>query len=163
MEPHWNAAYLRASDADREQTIEGLKQSFQEGRITADELSERIGLALNARTFGDLDTVLTGLPVLRPMPPPRPLSAMPPMRGVPANVPVFYGQRVRQQWNGMGITAFVLGIFGFICGITAIPAVALGVAALAVDAKRDDRAFAIGGIATGGTWLLLFTWLLLLR
>ncbi|MCU1640978.1 MAG: hypothetical protein JWN03_1253 [Nocardia sp.] len=159
MEPHWNAAYLRASDADRECAIEGLKQSFQEGRITADELSERIGQALNARTFGDLDLVLTGLPVLRPMPPLRPLAPMP----VSANMPVFYGQRVQRQWNGMGVTAFVLGIFGFICGITAIPAVALGAAALAIDAKREDKAFAIGGIATGGTWLLLFAWLLLLR
>ncbi|MFF2553525.1 DUF1707 domain-containing protein [Nocardia sp. NPDC058058] len=153
MQPHWNAAQLRASDADRERVIEGLNQCFRDGRITADELSERIGLTFNARTFADLDVVLTGLPVVRPMPP------MPGMAAIPANAPMFYRQHRQQQWNGMGLTAFVLGVFGFICGITAIPAVALGVAAIGIDPKRQDKAFAIAGVAAGGFWLLLFAFL----
>ncbi|MFB7720659.1 MULTISPECIES: DUF1707 domain-containing protein [unclassified Nocardia] len=155
MQPYWNPAQLRAGDADRERVIEGLNQCFSDGRITADELSERIGQTFNARTFADLDMVLTGLPVVRPRPP------MPGMSVIPGNAPMYYRQHRQQQWNGMGLTAFMLGLFGFVCGITAIPAVALGAAAIAIDPKRQDKGFAIAGVAAGGFWLLLFALLML--
>lgn len=148
MEPYRAGPHFLAGDADRDRAIETLKQCFQDGRINADELSERIGHALNARTFGDLDIVLTGLPAVRPMP------AMYP------NLPSFYQLPQRNKWNGMGLTAFILGVFGFICGITAIPAVALGAAALSVDPDREDKGFAIAGIAVGGFWLILLGWLI---
>ncbi|WP_196054520.1 DUF1707 and DUF4190 domain-containing protein [Nocardia aurantiaca] len=152
MEPQWAAGYFLASDADRERAIEALKQNFQAGRLTVDELSDRIGYALNARTCSELDTVMTGLP-WRPMTP----AGYP---GMPmyAKTPVYYAPAA-QRSKGMGITSFVLGVFGFFCGLTAVPAVILGLVALTVDAdRRDDRGFAVAGLAVGIMWMTIFGW-----
>jgi hypothetical protein len=53
---------IRASDADRERITARLREHFAEGRLTRDELDERITAALSARTFGDLRAVMTDLP-----------------------------------------------------------------------------------------------------
>jgi hypothetical protein len=44
---------LRASDADREQLVETLRQHHADGRLTLEELTERTGRAYAARTLGD--------------------------------------------------------------------------------------------------------------
>ena len=59
-------ASLRASDADREQFVEQLRQHHAEGRLTVEELTERTGRAYAARTLGDLDALATDLPIHRP-------------------------------------------------------------------------------------------------
>jgi hypothetical protein len=56
-------ATLRASDADREQAAARLREASTEGRLAADELEQRLGAALSARTYGELDSVLSDLPV----------------------------------------------------------------------------------------------------
>jgi Domain of unknown function (DUF1707) len=48
-------ARLRAGDADRERVADQLRKAHAEGRLDADELSERIGRCLQARTFGELE------------------------------------------------------------------------------------------------------------
>jgi len=53
---------IRASDADRERVAARLRDHFAEGRLTRDELDERITAALNARTLGDLRVLMTDLP-----------------------------------------------------------------------------------------------------
>lgn len=53
---------IRASDADRERIAARLREHFAEGRLTQDELGERISAALNARTYGDLRHVMADLP-----------------------------------------------------------------------------------------------------
>ncbi len=55
-------ALLRASDADREQVAERLRQAATEGRLFADELEERLGTALSAKTYGELDALVSDLP-----------------------------------------------------------------------------------------------------
>src|SRR5690242_825694 len=55
-------ALLRASDADREQVAERLRQAAAEGRLHDDELEERLGTALSARTYGELDPLVADLP-----------------------------------------------------------------------------------------------------
>jgi hypothetical protein len=45
---------LRASDRDRERAVEALRDAAGEGRLTLDELDERVSLAYAARTRGDL-------------------------------------------------------------------------------------------------------------
>lgn len=62
---------LRASDADRDAVADQLRSAAVEGRISADELDERVGLALTARTYGDLNRLLVDLPVGRPRSRPR--------------------------------------------------------------------------------------------
>jgi hypothetical protein len=53
---------LKASDADREQIAEQLRNAAAEGRLLAEELEHRIGVALSARTYGELDGVVADLP-----------------------------------------------------------------------------------------------------
>lgn len=55
-------ATLRASDADREQVAERLRQATAEGRLVAEELEERLEAVFAARTYGELDAVVADLP-----------------------------------------------------------------------------------------------------
>jgi uncharacterized protein DUF1707 len=55
-------ATLRASDADREQVAEQLRHATAEGRLSADELEERLEGVFAARTYGDLDGLVVDLP-----------------------------------------------------------------------------------------------------
>ncbi|HEY2214690.1 MAG TPA: adenylate/guanylate cyclase domain-containing protein [Acidimicrobiales bacterium] len=54
----------RVADADRDRTVTLLREHVVDGRITLDEFSDRIGLALQARTRGDLQEVMSNLPDL---------------------------------------------------------------------------------------------------
>jgi Flp pilus assembly protein TadB len=53
---------LRASDADRDAIAERLHQAAIEGRLEADELEDRLHLALRARTYGELGRLVADLP-----------------------------------------------------------------------------------------------------
>jgi DUF1707 SHOCT-like domain len=53
---------LRASDADREQVAERLRQATAEGRLLAEELEQRLGALFRARTYGELDELVADLP-----------------------------------------------------------------------------------------------------
>ncbi len=72
---------IRISDADRDRIAARLRDHFAEGRLTADELDERLTAALSAKTFGDLRRVMADLPepALAPLTgqpfPARPASA----------------------------------------------------------------------------------------
>ena len=52
----------RASHADREQVVAALQAAFVQGRLAADELDERVGQALAARTYAELAALTTDLP-----------------------------------------------------------------------------------------------------
>lgn len=51
----------RVSDAHRDHAVSELSEAFQAGRITADELEQRSGRALSARTGKDLTDLFTDL------------------------------------------------------------------------------------------------------
>jgi hypothetical protein len=53
---------LRASHADREQVVDVLRIAAGDGRLTAEELDERLEAALTARTMGELAVLTTDLP-----------------------------------------------------------------------------------------------------
>jgi uncharacterized protein DUF1707 len=53
---------IRVSDADRDRVTTRLREHFGEGRLTHDELDERISAALSAKTAGDLRRVMADLP-----------------------------------------------------------------------------------------------------
>jgi len=55
---------LRASDADRELIVDRLRAAAGEGRLAAHELEDRVGAALGARTYGELDVTVADLPGL---------------------------------------------------------------------------------------------------
>jgi hypothetical protein len=57
VNPSWLAA-----TADRERTVGVLRAGFTEGRLTQDELGERVALAYAARTYGELWALTADLP-----------------------------------------------------------------------------------------------------
>jgi len=69
---------MRASDADRQEVVERLRGALDEGRLKMDEYLERMGLAYEAVTYGDLVPLYRDLPEARqvakpePAPPPAP-------------------------------------------------------------------------------------------
>jgi hypothetical protein len=55
---------LRASDADRERTADTLRRAAGDGRLTMDELDERLNAAYGSRTRGELERLTAD--VVRP-------------------------------------------------------------------------------------------------
>ncbi|MFE3265073.1 DUF1707 domain-containing protein [Streptomyces sp. NPDC059215] len=53
---------LRASHADRDRAVDLLRVAAGDGRLTADELDERLEAALSARTLGELAVLTADLP-----------------------------------------------------------------------------------------------------
>jgi len=56
------AGQLRASHQDRDRVVEILRVAAGDGRLTADELDERLEAALTARTYAELAALTTDLP-----------------------------------------------------------------------------------------------------
>jgi len=53
---------MRVSDSDRERAADVLREAAGHGRITMDELDERLALAYAAKTYADLTAVTRDLP-----------------------------------------------------------------------------------------------------
>ncbi len=66
---------LRVSDAEREATVLRLREAGGEGRLTLEELADRVERADAARTRGDLDALTADLPAAAT--PAMPLSDAP--------------------------------------------------------------------------------------
>lgn len=133
---------MRACDADRERTADLLRSAFVEGRLTQDELDERLGRVYGARTYADLAVQTSDLPVRRPVPVP----VLPPAR------PVSNGT------NGLAVASFVCGLLQMFLGITTIPAVVLGHMArkqIRQTGQRGDG-LAVAGLVLGWLGIALF-------
>lgn len=74
-----DAPYLRCSDADRDRAAGVLRDCLGVGRITVEELDDRLDHVYRARTYGELNAVMGDLPewveATRPTPPPYPYAA----------------------------------------------------------------------------------------
>jgi Flp pilus assembly protein TadB len=57
---------IRASDDERDQIAERLREAAAEGRLLAEELEHRLAHALRAQTLGELDQLVADLPRQRP-------------------------------------------------------------------------------------------------
>jgi hypothetical protein len=71
---------LRASHEDRDRVVELLRVSAGDGRLTAEELDERLEQAMTARTYGELARLVADLPapggsLAVPVPVPAPAAA----------------------------------------------------------------------------------------
>ncbi|WP_084957786.1 DUF1707 SHOCT-like domain-containing protein [Thermoactinospora rubra] len=53
---------LRIGDAERDEAMAALREHFAQGRLTREELDERLDLALSAKTAGELARVTADLP-----------------------------------------------------------------------------------------------------
>ena len=56
------AGGIRASDAERDATVERLREAAGEGRLTLEEFSDRMEQATTAKTRSELDRLVTDLP-----------------------------------------------------------------------------------------------------
>ncbi len=99
---------MRASRADREQTIEVLKIAFVQGRLDKDELNARVGQAFTARTYADLGALTADIPATA-------ATTRPPREPAPARA----GKRAGQKAVVWGLVAgpmacllAVLAVFG---------------------------------------------------
>jgi hypothetical protein len=60
--PPLNPPHIRASDEERELAARRLQQAAGEGRLSAQELEDRVGAAYGARTRGELEQLFVDLP-----------------------------------------------------------------------------------------------------
>jgi hypothetical protein len=95
---------MRAADADRDRAVSFLSTAYTEGRLGQDEYDSRLESALSARTYADLDQVVTDLPGAR----------VPPVRQVTTT-------------NGLAVASLACGLAQFVFGpLPTIPAIVLG-------------------------------------
>jgi hypothetical protein len=62
--PATDSGALRASHADRDHVVELLRVAAGDGRLSPEELDERLDLALTARTYAELASLVTDLPAV---------------------------------------------------------------------------------------------------
>ena len=74
---------MRAADTDREAVVARLRTALSEGRLELDEFDERVAEAYRAKTYADLDRLLTDLPGVAPVS----QSQLAPTPPAPAPVP----------------------------------------------------------------------------
>jgi hypothetical protein len=123
---------MRAADVDRDRAVSFLTTAFTEGRLTKDEYDERVDRALHARTYADLDVIVTDLPGARSV-------GSPPV--------------VRPKGtNGLAIASLACGIAQFMLGpLPTIPAIVFGhVARHQIRRTGEDGAgLALAGLILG--------------
>jgi hypothetical protein len=124
---------LRVSDADRDRAIAELSEHYQAGRLSTEELQDRTGRALQARTAADLAALFTDLPRQRQVP------------ATPAAAPASPGFRLpaRPYVAPFAIIAIVVAV-AIISGhpglIALVPVVALIIVRrLTCTARRGSR------------------------
>jgi len=57
----------RASDRDRQQVVNQLRSALEDGRLTIDEFVDRMEVACQAATYGDLAPLCADLPLSNPV------------------------------------------------------------------------------------------------
>jgi len=108
-----NPAWL-AGSADRERAVGVLRAAFTEGRLTQDELDDRVARAYAARTYGDLWALIADLPA-GPLPYP---GGVPYQQATPAVPPSAEPDTSWHSAAALVITALV--IFTLAALVTAI-------------------------------------------
>lgn len=146
---------LRIGDSDRERTIEELHEHTVAGRLTADELEQRVGAAYGASTQADLDALRSDLPI----------SAGTVARELATRKSRLRRRLLQEAGGALSLSAVCVGIWvaagadaafwpGWVIGLTLLPLVRDGWRLLgpssdleAVEARlqaRRDRALARG-------------------
>jgi uncharacterized protein DUF4190/uncharacterized protein DUF1707 len=125
-------AQLRTATVDRDRVVDLLTKAFAEGRLTQEEHEARVGRAMSAATFADLDAVVADLPGDGPLTPP--------------------------QTNQLAIASFVAGVGQVVFWILAtIPAIILGHMARRQIRRTGEQGsgMALAGLILGWAGLAL--------
>lgn len=136
---------MRAADADRDRVAELLNTAYVEGRLSKDEYDARLGSALSARTYADLDQLVTDLPATR-------TTRVPPAARTTTTVtPV-------AKTNGLAMASLACGIAQFVLGpLATIPAIVLGHIALYQIKRTGEQGagLALAGLILGWVAVIL--------
>src|SRR5215472_3562806 len=98
---------MRAADTDRDRAVGFLTTAYTEGRLGKEEYDARLESALSARTYADLDLVVTDLPGAR-------ATMAPPIRQP-------------TKTNGLAIASLSCGLAQLVFGpLPTIPAIVFG-------------------------------------
>ena len=128
---------MRAADADRDRVVEFLNMAYSEGRLSKDEYDGRLENALSARTYADLDQLVTDLPAAR-------ATACP-------VTPV-------AKTNGLAIASLACGLAQFVFGpLATIPAIVLGHVARHQIRRTGEQGagLALAGLILGWATVIL--------
>jgi hypothetical protein len=115
---------LRVADADREQLIDELREHAGAGRLTSEELEDRIGDAYRASTRADLDAVRADLPV----------SSTSVKRALSKRKAHLRRRLVQEAGGSVGVSLLSVGVWvasgppgdfwpGWVIGVTLLPVV----------------------------------------
>jgi hypothetical protein len=135
---------MRAADADRDRAVRLLNTAYTEGRLSKDEYDTRLESALSARTYADLDQVVTDLPA-------APAAAATPAAGTTA-VPLV------PTTNGLAIASLACGLAQFIFGpLATIPAIVFGHIARSQIKRTGEQGagLALAGLILGWVTVVL--------
>jgi uncharacterized membrane protein len=126
---------MRAADADRDRVVEVLQLAYSEGRLSKDEYDGRVGNALSARTYADLDQVVTDLPATR-------ATMVTPVA----------------KTNGLAIASLACGVAQFVFGpLATIPAIVFGHVARGQIKRTGEQGagLALAGLMLGWATVIL--------
>jgi hypothetical protein len=134
---------IRAADADRDRVTEILGTAYSEGRLARDEYDARLESTLSARTYADLEQIVTDLPAAKAT---VPGPAAPAMVTGPART------------NGLAMASLACGLAQFVFGpLATIPAIVLGHMARSQIKRTGEQGagLALAGLVLGwGTVIL---------
>jgi hypothetical protein len=145
--PRWQIERpdIRASDGERERVVSYLRDKTAEGRLTHDELDERVGRAYAAVTRGELHRLVRDLPD----PPFRTPVHRRPRRGVViAGVAGLAAFRMVPAlamllvWTALAVTIALVALIA-VLAVTLGPLVALFVLAVVALRRRHGRCGAL--------------------
>ena len=125
---------MRAADADRDRVAGILGTAYSEGRLSRDEYDARLHSALSARTYADLDRIVTDLPAARAAGPGPAAPSMP------------------ARTNGLAIASLACGLAQFAVGpLATIPAIVLGHMARSQIRRTGEQGagLALAGLVLG--------------
>jgi hypothetical protein len=126
---------MRAADADRDRMAAILGTAYSEGRLSRDEYDARLERVLSARTYADLDHVVTDLPAAQ------------------ATVPSPVATTTMQaRTNGLAIASLACGVAQFAFGpLATIPAIMLGHMARSQIRRTGEQGagLALAGLVLG--------------
>jgi uncharacterized protein DUF1707 len=108
---------MRASDADRDKAAAALREHCAQGRVTVEELNDRLESVYSARTLGDLQRVTADLPEedLYELPVPSWRSSTP-ARGVSGGTVQW--TRMRAGWATYGSVNLVCFVIWLITAVS---------------------------------------------
>jgi len=115
---------LRVADADREQLVEELREHALAGRLSSEEMEERIGSAYRAMTRADLDALRADLPV----------SSTSVALALRKRKGQLRRRLVQETGGGLGVSALCVGVWlasgpsgsfwpGWVIGVTLLPVI----------------------------------------